>query len=116
MGKKIGRPSKYEPIYCQEMIEYMGKGFSYEAFAGHIGVSKQTLYTWEKEHSEFLDAKKVARAACQGKLEQLAHDLVTGRSKGNASMLIFMMKNMTSWRDDPVMDDEDGIDDIEFTE
>lgn len=110
----MARPTKYDPKYCEEMINYMKAGKSYEAFAGHIGVAKQTLYTWEKEHPEFLDAKRIARGKCQEKLEEMAHKLVTGQYKGNASMLIFMFKNMTGWRDDPVIDDQDAVEGIEF--
>lgn len=54
-----GRPSKYDPKFCDVLIEHMSKGLSYESFAGAIGVSKQTLYTWESEYPEFLDAKEI---------------------------------------------------------
>lgn len=109
-----GRPSDYDKKYCNMLIKYMAQGYSYEAFAGLIDVCKQTLYNWEKEHPEFLDAKRRARSKCQAKLEQLGHDLVTGKSKGNASVWIFMMKNMTGWRDDPVLDEDDAIEDLNF--
>jgi DNA-binding XRE family transcriptional regulator len=111
---KTGRPSKYDPKYCEEMINYMATGRSYEAFAGYIGVSKVTLYAWEKEHKDFMNAKRVARQKCHQKLEEWGEKLIKGEYKGNASMLIFMMKNMTGWRDQPVMDDDDAIDGVEF--
>ena len=111
---KIGRPTDYREAFCEQMIKFMALGHTYEAFDGFIGTSKQTLYTWEKKHPAFLDAKRIARGKCQVKLEQLGHDLITGKSKGNASVLIFFMKNMTSMRDDPVLDDDDGITELEF--
>ncbi len=52
----VGRPTDYDPKYCEEIITHMAEGLSKEAFAGSIGVSKQTLYDWMKAHEEFLDA------------------------------------------------------------
>ena len=54
-----GRPTIYKPEFCELLIDHMVKGYSYESFAGLIGVSKQTIYDWEKANSEFLDAKKI---------------------------------------------------------
>ena len=55
-----GRPSKYKEEYCDLLIQEMGRGYSYEAFAGIIGVADVTLYEWEKVHPEFSRAKKEA--------------------------------------------------------
>ena len=41
---KRGRPTKYNPAFCEEAIEVMKKGFSKEAVAGHLGISCDTLY------------------------------------------------------------------------
>lgn len=114
--KKTGRPTDYKPEYCEMLIKYMSQGRSYEAFAGFIGVSKQTLYDWEKVHKEFLDSKKIGRAAAQNTLESWGESLVKGHfGKGaNTSAWIFMMKNMTGWRDQPAQDEDDAIDGITF--
>jgi transposase len=111
-----GRPTDYRPEYCQKLIDFCSLGRSYEAFAGFLGVSKQTLYTWEKKHPEFLDAKRIARAKAQLTLEGWGEDLMKGNfGKGaSASVWIFMMKNMTGWRDSPAQDDDDAIDGLEF--
>lgn len=54
--RPIGRPSDYDPAYCA-MVEEWGKlGKSKAWMAAEIGISKQTLYDWEKAHPEFLDA------------------------------------------------------------
>lgn len=114
----MARPTKYKPEYCQKLIDFMGQPHSYEAFAGYIGVCKQTLYTWEKEHPEFLDAKKIARAKCQMAMENLGLNLIKGTFGKGASTgaWVFMMKNMTGWRDDPAQDELDSIDELEFLE
>ena len=56
-----GRPSKYKEEYCERLIKHMSTGVPYETFAPEIGVDRDTLYTWEKAHKQFADAKKRAR-------------------------------------------------------
>lgn len=95
-----GRPSKYDPAYCEALANHFSGGFSYESFAGVVGVSKQTLYDWEKAHPEFLDAKKDNEAKSQFVWEQRLNSLAcTG--EGNATAIIFGLKNRASdsWRD-----------------
>ena len=60
-----GQPTLYKPEYCEQLIAFMGKGYSFEAFAGKIGVCKQTLYSWAEKNPEFLDAKKTAFDKCR---------------------------------------------------
>lgn len=95
-----GRPSKYDPAYCEAIEAHFAEGLSYESFAGVAGVSKQTLYDWEKAHPEFLDAKKDHEAKSQLVWERRLSTLArTG--EGNATAIIFGLKNRApdSWRD-----------------
>lgn len=59
-GKPVGAPSQYRPEYCQRIIENFKKGGTIETFAAELGHSKQTIYNWMAENSEFLDARKTA--------------------------------------------------------
>ena len=95
---KTGRPTKYDPKYCQEVIDYMAQGKSKEAFAGHIDVAKQTIYTWMEAHEEFLDAIKKGEAKCQDFWEEMGIQMALA-GQGNATVWIFNMKNRFSWRD-----------------
>lgn len=54
-----GRPTSYEERFCEMLIDHMAQGFSYESFAGLVGVSKQTIYDWEKANPQFLYSKKI---------------------------------------------------------
>jgi len=105
-----GRPTKYKTEYCHLLIEHMANGLSYEAFAGLIGVSKHSLYEWEKVHEEFSDAKRIAVEKSRLFWEKLGVDHILnvsesfgeGQSKSkslNASVWIFNMKNRFKWRD-----------------
>jgi transposase len=51
-----GRPTQYDPSYC-DLVVILGKeGKSIAQMASEIGVSKQTLHNWKDAHPEFLDA------------------------------------------------------------
>lgn len=90
----------------------MQQGYSFEAFGGRVGVSKQTLYNWEKKFPEFAEAKAVAFEACRfwwegqgiqnvlNTSESMAN--VGSNSKSlNSAVWIFNMKNRfpDEWRD-----------------
>lgn len=51
-----GRPSEYDPAFCDRVIALGREGKSKAAMAADIGVSRQTIDTWAKTHAEFLDA------------------------------------------------------------
>ena len=55
-----GRPSEYREEYCEQVIAFMGQGYSLTAFAGSIGKGRDAVYEWIKRHGAFADA--VARA------------------------------------------------------
>ena len=57
-----GRPSKYQPSYCGEVVDCGARGFSLTAFAGEIGVSRDTITEWMKVYPEFSLACKKAQA------------------------------------------------------
>lgn len=48
-----GRPTSYDPSYCDLVIEDAKVGFSLSAFAGGIQVSRQTITDWRKAHPDF---------------------------------------------------------------
>lgn len=102
MAKKsnAGRPTKYAKKYCDEVIETGKQGLSVEAFAGKIGVCKQTVYTWQERHPEFLDACKRAEAARQHFWEQMGIAGTVGKIRGfKPDSWRFNMKNRFGWRD-----------------
>lgn len=51
-----GRPSTYDPAYCESVLEYGRAGKSRAWIAAELDISRQTLANWEKTHPEFLDA------------------------------------------------------------
>ena len=96
-----GRPTKYKPEYCQEVIDFMAKGLSKEAFAGEIKVSTQQIYRWMKKHKNFRTAIRKAENACQAFWEKMGVN-IAAEGQGNAAVWIFNMKNRfrnTGWAD-----------------
>ena len=61
-----GRPSLYDPAYCDRVIELGKEGASVVEMAVEIGVSRNTLETtWTEAHPEFLEALTHARQCSQ---------------------------------------------------
>ncbi len=102
-GKKVwGRPTKYEPKYCQMAIDYMSQGKSLVGFAASINVVTSTIYEWEKNYPEFSEAIKVARQKCQEWWENAGQTgLFMGKEEGSFSQSawIFNMKARFGYRD-----------------
>lgn len=102
--RRPGQPTKYDPDYCERLILFMKRGFSFEAFAGEIGVCTDTIYEWAKVHPEFSEAKKKAYAQSRRWWEEqginglydqyiLADDGSKANVKFNTVNFIFQMKN-----------------------
>jgi len=97
-----GRPSKYKPAYCNEVVEHMAQGASLTSFAGEIGVARSTINQWMEDHREFSEAVHVGKAKCAAWWEQAGRNIVMGGGGPGASTLaVFGIKNMApeDWRD-----------------
>ena len=104
-----GRPTDYNPKYCQMLLDYfnvkpykenhLGKleasDFKSPAgFAISIGVHRETLLNWSKQYPEFFDAYKRAK-------DYQENFLVVNGMRGliNPAFSIFTAKNVLNWRD-----------------
>lgn len=56
-----GRPTSYDPGYCELVINYGGQGKSRAWIAAQLGVVPATVDNWEKAHPEFLGAMTRAK-------------------------------------------------------
>ena len=90
-GRPVGRPTKYDPAYCDTVEEVMGEGYSFTAFCGHIGIAKDTGYNWVKEYDLFSDATKRGRAKRLLFLEKRLFN--TGMPPAQITATIFALKN-----------------------
>lgn len=94
----VGRPSKYDPAFCDALIDFMGKGYSLTAFAGSICVARSTINEWMGEHPEFSEAARVGQARRTMALEAT---LIAGETGPKVTGHMFALKNADpeGWRD-----------------
>jgi hypothetical protein len=117
-----GRPTAYRPEYAEQLIEYFSvKPCAFEerenskgeiqritipaslptmaGFACKIGVHRETILNWSKNHPEFFDALKLAK-------EYQEHILIENGLMGgyDKTFAIFTAKNLINWRDKTEVD------------
>jgi hypothetical protein len=77
----MGRPSLYDPSYCERVIELGKQGMSVVEMACEIGVSRNTLETnWPAEHPEFLEAFVRAKDESQAWWEKAGRVGMAGKN------------------------------------
>jgi hypothetical protein len=97
-----GRPSDYDPSYCERIVEHMADGASVASFAAEIDISRATINVWMEKHPEFKEAVMRAKAKAASWWEQRARTICAeGGTSAQATLAIFGMKNMggDDWRD-----------------
>lgn len=103
-----GRPTTYDPAYCDQVIEFMGKGFSLTAFAGYITCARSTINEWMAANPEFSEAVKIGQAKRTMKLEGT---LLDGETGPKVTAHIFALKNADpeGWRDKQDIEHSGGV-------
>lgn len=107
-----GRPSKYDPVFCDAVVEYCATGASLTSFAAEIDVCRDTITEWANQHEEFSLAVKRAKAKCAAWWEQNARNAAMGANKdANATLCIFGLKNMAAedWREKQEVQHSGGV-------
>ena len=69
-----GRPTDYNPDFCELVIELGKQGKSVAQMASECDVSKQTMLTWASIYPEFLDALTLAKTHSQNWWESKGQD------------------------------------------
>ena len=64
-ARPVGRPSLYDPSYCDKVIALGALGKSIEQISSNLGVSCRVLYDWRDRYPEFLHALTEAKEAEQ---------------------------------------------------
>lgn len=79
LRKKHGRPTKFEPRFCDEVIEMGAQGFSKAQMAANFAVSRQTIDEWASSHKDFFEALAQAQALAQAWWEQQGMDNLSNK-------------------------------------
>jgi transposase len=70
--RPVGRPTLYDPAYCEKVVELGRIGKSVEQIAAILNVSLRTMYSWRDVHVEFLHALDDAKTYEQAWWEEQA--------------------------------------------
>lgn len=69
-----GRPSKYDPAYCDQVVEMAKQGMGPAEYAAAFDVCRQTIDNWKDTQPEFLDALTRAKAQEQAWWERTGRE------------------------------------------
>jgi transposase len=95
-----GRPTKYRPEYCEQVIQFMAEGKFLFQFGNMVGVIPETLTLWQHEHPEFATAVKAAKAVClEWWVTQGRQMMSIPGSHQDSKMWLYIMNNLHGWRD-----------------
>ena len=72
MTRPVGRPSKYDPDYCERVITLGKLGKSIEQIACELNVGTRTIYEWRDVHEDFSRALEMAKEFEQNWWETIA--------------------------------------------
>jgi hypothetical protein len=90
--RPIGRPTKYDPSFCDLIIDEMGKGYSLDAASVRIGVNASSLYLWQQQHPDFSKAIEEGRRRALQWWEDRALNVADGKP-GNQQMISLALRN-----------------------
>jgi hypothetical protein len=100
-----GRPTLYRREMCDRLANAMAGGLTAEAAAARIGISARSLFYWQQQHPEFLQAIQEGRQRSQLWWEERALAMANGES-GNTQIVVLGLRNRsraaTGWNNDTV--------------
>jgi transposase len=67
-----GRPTLYDPKYCEEVVELGKIGKSVEQIAAKLGLSLRVLYLWRDTYPDFMHAMEDSKTYEQAWWEEQA--------------------------------------------
>lgn len=97
-----GRPSKYDPLMCERVIELMSEGASKVEVAADLKIARDTLTDWTHKNKEFSAAIKIGEELSEAWWMGIARENLIERFQGsklNATLWYMNMKNRFGWKD-----------------
>jgi len=70
--RPVGRPTLYDPAYCERVRELGRIGKSIEQICYQLNISIRTIYLWKDTHEEFMQALDDAKTFEQAWWEEQA--------------------------------------------
>ena len=91
---ETGRPSKYDPVFCETAFMLATQGATYIEIADALEVHVATYYRWRAEHQEFRDATSAGKEAADDRVEASLFHRAVGYS--HDAVKIFMPAGATA--------------------
>ena len=79
----VGRPTKYDPAFCDKARELGANGYSREMISAELNVSWNTLLVWAENHPDFFEALEEAKTLEMVFFEKLAIQHLVERPQGD---------------------------------
>ena len=57
------KTTTYKEEYCQQLIDHMSQGKSFQSFGAKVRAGRTTLYDWTNKFPEFKEAREIGQAA-----------------------------------------------------
>ena len=70
--RPVGRPTNYDPAFCERVVELGRLGKSIEQIGALLGASTRTMFAWRDKHPEFMHALEEAKELEQVWWEDMA--------------------------------------------
>ena len=106
-----GRPTLYHREMCNRLVDAMAGGLTAEAAAARIGISARSLFYWQQQHPEFLQAIQEGRQRLQLWWEERALAMANGEL-GNTQIVVLGLRNRSraasGWNNDTVKLEHSG--------
>ena len=98
---KVGRPSKYSPDMCNELVALMEKGWTNTRICAKWSISRDTFYRWLKEKDDFKAAFDEGIEKAEAWWEEIGISGMLGQlPKFNATLYLATMNNKFGWSRD----------------
>jgi len=92
-----GRPTKYKRLFCEQAVGLMGQGCSIVQVAAEFNVSKDTIFEWEKVHSEFSDSLAIGRVKAEAFWEKILNEQAQLKNTVTNGNLALILKCRYRW-------------------
>ena len=83
--------SKYDPSIGEDIVELSRQGYTLEAIAGYLGISRKTLFRWRQENPELEALCEVAQGMRQFAWEKTLISAPSGPAVQAAAMALRAM-------------------------
>ena len=96
-----GRPTKFDDIKAQRILEAIKRGNSRAYAAGLVGVGVSTLYGWMAAYPEFREKVRAADAQAEQQVVSALFSLATDKTRPHFEAIKFWLKTRRAktWRE-----------------